>query len=154
MKRLKAIKKKIKNKLFKRFFSEYRIKQNNNYSDFTPEELSIIGQVKAYTMTSPERIVSLVRAINYIEANNIEGSIVECGVWKGGSMMAALLALKEQRRKIYLYDTFEGMSEPTKDDESYKNESAKEAFLNNDDYWKRIECYSTLEEVEHNIYSI
>ena len=154
MTRLIKFKKKIKKKIFNKFFSEYRIVQKNNYSDFTAEELRIIERVKAYTMTSPERIVSLLRAINYIEESNIEGSIVECGVWKGGSMMAALLALKGQTRDIYLYDTFEGMSEPTKEDKSYKNESAKEAFLNKDDYWKRIECYSTLEEVEHNIYNV
>ena len=154
MEKLIKFKKKLKKKIFKRFFSEYRIVQKNNYSDFTMAEQRIVDSVKTYTMTSPERIVSLIRAINYVEENNIQGSIVECGVWKGGSMMAALLAMKEQRRKIYLYDTFEGMSEPTKDDESYKNESAKEAFLNKDDYWKRIECYSTLKEVEHNIYSL
>lgn len=154
MKRLIDLKKKIKKKIFKRFFSEYRTRQSNNYSDFSDEEQRIIDIVKIYTMTSPERIVSLIRAVNYIEENNIEGSIVECGVWKGGSMMAALLAMKEQGREIFLYDTFEGMSEPTKDDESYKNESAKDAFLNKDDYWKRIECYSTLDEVEHNIFSI
>lgn len=153
MKRLIKLKKKIKKKIFENFFSEFRMKQNNNYSDFSDEELSVFEKVKDYTMTSPERIVSLIRAINYIEKNSIEGSIVECGVWKGGSMMAALLAMKDQRRKIYLYDTFEGMSEPTEDDESYKNESAKEAFLNKDEYWKRIECFSTLEEVEKNIYS-
>jgi len=148
------IKKRIKNKLFRRFFSEYRIKQNNNYSDFTDKELVILEEVKAYTMTSPERIVSLVRAINYIEENDIEGCIVECGVWKGGSMMAALLALREKNRNIYLYDTFEGMSEPTNKDESYKNESAKEAYLTKNEYWKRIECYSALDEVKNNIHNI
>ncbi|PWI31714.1 macrocin O-methyltransferase [Flavobacteriaceae bacterium LYZ1037] len=151
---MKAIRKKIKNKLFKKFFLEYKIQQNNNYSDFTDEELGIIKHVKGYTMTSPERIVSLVRAINYVEKNNIEGSIVECGVWKGGSMMATILAMKEKNKDIYLYDTFEGMSEPTKEDKSYKNESAQEAFLSKDEYWKRIECYSTIDEVKSNIFSL
>ncbi|MGV8813815.1 MAG: TylF/MycF/NovP-related O-methyltransferase [Gelidibacter sp.] len=152
--RLKKIKKRIKNQIFKKYFSEYKVESNKNYTDFTLEELEIIEKVKAYTMTSPERIVSLIRAINYIEENNIEGSVVECGVWKGGSIMATLLALKEKTRDIFLYDTFEGMSEPTLEDKSYKNESAQKAYLDKGDSWKRIECYSTLDEVEHNIYSI
>ena len=148
----KKIKQKVKKRIYKRFFAEYRVIQNNNYSDFSIRELDIINKVKPFTMTSPERIVSLIRAINYVEDNNIEGSIVECGVWKGGSMMAALLALKTNNRSIYLYDTFEGMSEPTKEDNSYKNESAQKAYLTKDDYWKRIECHSSLNEVENNIY--
>lgn len=151
---MKNFKKKLKKKIFKKYFSEYRTVQKNNYSDFTPEEQQIVEKVKPYTMTSPERIVSLIRAVNYIETNKIEGSIVECGVWKGGSMMAALLALNEKRRDVFLYDTFEGMSEPTYKDKSYKNESAKDAYLNKDDYWKRIKCYSTLEEVKNNVYNL
>lgn len=143
--------KKIKKGIFKKFFAEYRVVQKNNYSDFNIEERSIVEQVKAYTMTSPERIVSLIRAIDYVEANAIEGSIVECGVWKGGSVMAALLALKQHYRTVYLYDTFEGMSEPTQEDKSYKGESATKAFMNKDEYWERIACYSTLDEVKKNI---
>ena len=143
--------KKIKKKIFKKFFAEYRVVQKNNFSDFTDEERSIIEKVSAYTMTSPERIVCLIRAIDYVEANAIEGSVVECGVWKGGSIMAALLALKESHRTVYLYDTFEGMSEPTKEDKSYKDESATKAFLNKDEYWEKIACYSTLDEVKENI---
>lgn len=146
--------KKIKNKIFTSFFSEYRVVQKNNYSDFSEEEKNIMEKVKGYTMTSPERIVSLVRSIDYVEVNAIGGSIVECGVWKGGSVMAALLALKDNTRTVYLYDTFEGMSEPTQEDKSYKNESATEAFMNKDEYWERIACYSTIDEVKNNIRKI
>lgn len=149
----KKVKQKIKTKIFKKYFTEYKVFQKNNYSDFSNDELDIVNNVKSYTMTSPERIVSLIRAINYIEENNIEGSVVECGVWKGGSTMAALLALKNKNRSIYLYDTFEGMSEPTKEDESFKDESAHKAYQTKDEYWKRIKCYSSLSEVEHNIHS-
>ena len=47
------------------------------------------------------------------------GAVVECGVWKGGSMMAAaltLLRLGDTERDLYLYDTFEGMRRPTDED--------------------------------------
>jgi hypothetical protein len=77
------------------------------------------AKVRAYTMTSPERVFSLCEAVKYIATNNIEGDIVECGVWKGGSMMAVantLLKYGDIQRHLYLFDTFEGMSEPTDND--------------------------------------
>jgi O-methyltransferase len=46
---------------------------------------------------------------------------VECGVWKGGSVLAMILALQRlgiDDREIWLYDTFEGMTEPTEHDTS------------------------------------
>lgn len=152
MKIVREIKKKIKHKLFRRFFSEFRIKTSNNYSDFTDKELGIIEKVKDYTMTSPERIVSLVRAVNYIEKNDIEGSVVECGVWKGGSIMAVLHALNSLKevRDIYLYDTFEGMTEPKDIDLSIRGESAKNLYQDSNGNW----CFSSLEEVKNNITSI
>ncbi|SVD44470.1 uncharacterized protein METZ01_LOCUS397324, partial [marine metagenome] len=72
-----------------------------------------------YTLTSMERCFSLYKAIQYIVKGNIPGDIVECGVWRGGSAMLAALTLIENKqtyRKIYLYDTYEGMPEPTDKD--------------------------------------
>ena len=61
--------------------------------------------------------------------------------------------MKNTDRKIYLYDTFEGMSEPTEKDISYKNEDAdiewKESQKGNINEW----CYSPLDEVKNNLYS-
>ena len=72
-----------------------------------------------YTLTSMERCYSLYRAVQYITKGDIPGDIVECGVWRGGSAMLSALTLVEMNqthRKIYLYDTYEGMSEPTDKD--------------------------------------
>ena len=72
-----------------------------------------------YTLTTVERCYSLYKAIKYITKQDISGDIVECGVWRGGSAMLAALTLIENQqthRKIYLYDTYEGMSEPTDKD--------------------------------------
>jgi O-methyltransferase len=74
-------------------------------------------------MTSPERVCALVDAVQFIVRNGIPGSIVECGVWRGGSMMAvalSLLKLKAPLRHLYLFDTFEGMPKPTKYDVDLK----------------------------------
>lgn len=70
-------------------------------------------------MTSYERIWALIRAIEYISRQPIKGDIVECGVWRGGSMMAAALKLRElqdSNRTLWLYDTYEGMTPPTAED--------------------------------------
>ena len=107
-------------------------------SDCTDIEKENIATVRKYTMTSIERQVSLSRAVDYLIENNIPGDIVECGVWKGGSMMLIarkLLQLKNSDRKLFLFDTFEGMSEPDEKDVSsettqqQKNFSAKENRL-------------------------
>lgn len=76
----------------------------------------IISRTKPFTLTSPARVAALCDAITYIVRNSLAGAIVECGVWRGGSMMAAalrLLQLGVDDRDLYLYDTFQGMTAPT-----------------------------------------
>ena len=64
--------------------------------DFSSNNVEILEAVKLYTMTGHERVNALIDAISYLEDNKIDGDIVECGVWKGGSIMAAALKLKRQ----------------------------------------------------------
>jgi O-methyltransferase len=84
-----------------------------------PPEVDLYSRVRPYTATTPERVVGLIDAVKYVTKNGIPGSIVECGVWRGGSVMTiawTLLELGDTSRDIYLYDTFEGMSEPSDKD--------------------------------------
>ena len=70
-------------------------------------------------MTSSERIWALLESVRYVTAQGIPGSVVECGVWRGGSMMAVALQLKALEatdRELWLYDTFTGMTEPSAED--------------------------------------
>lgn len=102
--------------------------------DFSKEDVGIIRRVREFTMTSAERIYALIHAVRYVSVNNIAGDIVECGVWKGGSMAAAarmLVQLRDFRRDLYLFDTFEGMSEPTKNDVDYDGKEAAQLLLTN-----------------------
>ncbi len=101
--------------------------------DFSPEEIADYQAVEPYTLTGPLRTVSLVRAIEYLVHHRIPGDIVECGVWKGGSMMAAARALLrlQETRQLWLFDTFQGMSEPTAEDVSVCNISAEEDYKGN-----------------------
>lgn len=86
------------------------------------EDQAIYAFVRPYTMTTQTRVFALIESIRYVEREQIPGAIVECGVWRGGSMMAAikaLTALGVTNREIYLFDTFEGMTAPSKEDDGF-----------------------------------
>jgi O-methyltransferase len=90
--------------------------------DFDQASIETILSVSPFTQTSPERIFALCNAVKYIVANKIPGAMVECGVWKGGSMAAiarTLIQLEDYSRDLYLYDTFEGMTRPGEKDIDY-----------------------------------
>lgn len=57
-------------------------------------------------------------ALNYILDKNIEGDIVECGVLSGNyeAIWIAELKKRHQKRHIYMYDTFKGLTKPTEND--------------------------------------
>jgi predicted O-methyltransferase YrrM len=103
---------------------------------------------------SPERFAALCNAVEYVIHHDIPGSIVECGVFRGASMMAAahtLVRLGRTDRDLYLFDTFEGMSEPTDRDVTVAGARAL-------DFWRdrRTErgadwCFASLEDVRANM---
>src|SRR3546814_3269529 len=83
-------------------------------------------------MTSPERIYGLVKAVDYVCQNAIDGDIVECGVWRGGSSIAVaqrLCEIGEIQRHLWLYDTFAGMPAPSEVDVSRSGASAITKFV-------------------------
>tara|TARA_X000000950_G_scaffold288478_1_gene405456 strand:+ start:3302 stop:4042 length:741 start_codon:yes stop_codon:yes gene_type:complete len=146
------LKKIIKN--FLKLFG-YNIISNDYPIDFTKEDKKIIEEVSHYTMTSPERIKCLIEGTKYVVKNKIEGSFVECGVWKGGSVMVSMLILKSlntTNREFYLYDTFDGMSEPTEHDTDFSQNEAKELLkTNTKNKENKIWCFSPLEDVKNNL---
>ncbi len=126
-------------------------------ADFEKLHIDTIRKVQTETMTSPERIFGLVEATKYIVANNIPGDIVECGVWRGGSVMAIIHVLEEMHsadKSIYLYDTFDGMTEPTGEDVSVHGGSAKDLLKENKkDEENVIWAYSGIDIVKKNVYA-
>jgi len=104
----------------------------NGLSD---DEKNILGKSDGWTMCSPLNRHLIMESTKYILRNNIEGDIVECGVWRGGMMQIVartILSLEvnidEQKnvRKLWLYDTFQGMPEPEHelDRDMYRGEHA------------------------------
>ena len=89
--------------------------------------MSFYERCNAHTMTSLERLYGLHRAVEYLQRHGIEGDVVECGVWRGGSTMMAALSLMHfcgVERDLYLFDTFQGMPEPTEEDYKFGEGSA------------------------------
>ena len=100
--------------------------------DFGSDEAQLIREVRPWTMTSPERIYALIQALRYVSSSSIPGAIVECGVWKGGSMAAIakrLLQTNDVSRDLYLFDTFEGMPAPLAEDADYSGRPASQVLL-------------------------
>lgn len=124
-------------------------------ADLSPSDRQIIQRVSPFTMTSLERRASLLGAVDHIVKHRISGDIVECGVWRGGSMMAialALMARGDTSRHLYLYDTFEGMSEPTEHDKALSGELAQ-AQLERTDREHPLWAVAGLEDVKANLAS-
>ena len=107
-------------------------------------------------MTTPPRVYALVRAVEYVAARGVPGAIVECGVWRGGSMMAAaltLLRLGVSDRELYLYDTFAGMPPPTEVDTTRSGERAADLLAQGDES-SHIWAIASLEDVRAAVLSV
>lgn len=142
--------KRIYRKLAARVLNKYYVPPDMD-SDFT----EIYKKSTKYTMTSIERMYSLYKSVEYIVRQQIPGSIVECGVWKGGSSMVAALTLMKMGvtdKKIYLYDTFEGMPQPQDVDVSLYGQSAIRRWQQMNAVNKKWD-FSPLEEVKRNLVS-
>jgi hypothetical protein len=99
--------------------------------DFSPADRALVESVRPYTMTSPERIVGLAAATRWLAATGVAGDVVECGVWRGGSMMVIAKVLLEAGaadRDLYLFDTFTGMTAPTDEDLDHLGRPAAARF--------------------------
>ena len=126
--------------------------------DMEKEFIEIYNRCSSYTMTSIERMYALYKGVEYICQNNIKGDFVECGVWRGGSSMVMALSLMKfnnVENKIFLYDTFEGMSEPTGKDIDLHGKSADELLAQHSktNDINSVWCYETLDEVKKNLES-
>jgi hypothetical protein len=100
-------------------FELVRIPSHPYPADMDGFVVDVIERVRPYTLTSHERIAALVEAVRYIIRANVPGAIIECGVWRGGSMMAVALTLNElgvNDRDLYLFDTFTHTPPPGEND--------------------------------------
>lgn len=132
--------------------------------DTAPEFVPIYLKAVPYTMTSVPNMFAFYSAVKHAAESGVPGDIVECGVWRGGSCMIAALTLAAlepgSARKVWLYDTFAGMSAPTDADQpigfgrSAIQEDPKETWrkLQVDDRLNQW-CLASLPDVKRNLSS-
>jgi O-methyltransferase len=124
--------------------------------EFTQKEKEIFDYVinEKLTMTSPQDIVTTILCAKHAALNDMKGDFVECGVWRGGNVVAAKLIFDEMNYKneIYLYDTFTGMTEPSDKDINLKTDESMEDLYYIDKKEDHHDwCFSSIEEVKNNI---
>jgi len=118
-------------------------------SHFDTTAKAIIRRVRPRTMTKPVKLFGLIEATRYVVRHCIPGDIVECGVWRGGSMQAAALALLDAGvtdRELHLFDTFEGMPPPIERDRRHDGRPAAE-LLASQDRNAKVWAVATLDDV-------
>jgi O-methyltransferase len=119
-------------------------------ADYDEEAKAVITAVRPYSMTPAERVNALILATRYVVRHRIPGAVVECGVWRGGSMHAVartLLSLGATDRDLYLFDTFEGMPPPTEQDRRHDGEPAAR-LLAGSEQDSLIRAVASLEDVK------
>ncbi|WP_443646527.1 TylF/MycF/NovP-related O-methyltransferase [Candidatus Ponderosibacter sp. Uisw_141_02] len=106
-----------------------------------------------YTMTSVLRLVNTLKSCRYVVENKIPGDFVEAGVWRGGNGILAKKLFDEldSQRHVWMFDTFEGMTEPTEFDVAAKSKKHalgkyKRRQLDTHNEW----CFASLEDVQDN----
>lgn len=123
--------------------------------EFSQQDRELIKHVvdNELSMVSVPGLCATLKAARYVAENQIEGDFVECGVWRGGN---ALIAAEIFRRygldkRVFLFDTFMGMTEPSDDDRGISdNEPAINKYKTeqrpNHNNW----CYAPIDEVRAN----
>src|SRR4030095_6442827 len=79
-----------------------------------PPKRRTLRLVAPYTMVGLRRLINAWDLVKRADSAALPGAIVECGVYKGGS--SAVMASASPLRTIWLFDSFEGLPEPTVQD--------------------------------------
>jgi len=105
----------------------------------------VLAEVGPYTKSSPERISAMASAIH--ETRDISGDIVECGVLRGGNIILARKLAPD--RVCWLFDTFDGMTEPKNVDVTRSGRSALQSYARKVKAGRKWSCVS-IDDVKKN----
>lgn len=125
------------------------------HPDMEQDFAAALALANPFTMTSVERMYALWQATRHVVRTGVQGDVVECGVWRGGSSLLAAQALAsvgERDRTIWLYDTFEGMSAPTERDVSVSGERIIDRWDGlQHDLDDPVLCFANLDDVKRTM---
>ncbi|MBI1984583.1 MAG: macrocin O-methyltransferase [Candidatus Wildermuthbacteria bacterium] len=116
--------------------------------------LMLFLRISPYTMVEYKRLANACTVAEFLERNRIPGAFVECGVWKGGAigLMAKVADKAKSGRKIWLFDSFEGLPEPTKKDGATASTYA--AHRDSGALRSIEKCVGPLEDVKQLFFSV
>jgi hypothetical protein len=92
----------------------------------------LVDRVRPYTVVAPAGLVQVARIVRSTLADKVPGDIVECGTYRGGTsfLMADLLRQgAETDRRVWMFDSFEGLPPP----EELDGKAAVDFAVNTDD---------------------
>ena len=153
---MKTIIKNIINKIIKNSGFEI-INKNQKIVEMTPYDEKLIKLAGQYSMTPQIRMFTLLQSLRYLKSKNIVGDYVECGVWKGGNLILFKKFLEDEnisnnkKIKICAYDTFEGMTEPDRNDLALNNNEKASLLLKKSKKNTHIWGICSLSEVKKNL---
>jgi hypothetical protein len=69
---------------------------------------------RAHTMIGRKRMENIRYCLQSVLENNIEGDVIETGVWRGGAciFMKGILKAYNSNKKVFVADSFEGLPRP------------------------------------------
>jgi hypothetical protein len=76
---------------------------------------AILQRIHPHTMVPREALIELARQVRTVIEQSIPGQLVECGAWRGGASFLMAEILKHAGvtdRRVWLFDSFEGIQPP------------------------------------------
>lgn len=78
---------------------------------------AVLARIKPLSKASLPRLLALAGALRRLDAEDIAGDLVECGVFQGANII--LMRTLSPQRICWLFDTFAGMTRPGEHDGDY-----------------------------------
>lgn len=120
--------------------------------EFEARDVRILNYVRdrKLTMAGQLRIIATINACKHAVLAEVPGDFVECGVWRGGNSLAAKMTFEayDSQKRVFLFDTFAGMTPPTKYDTSAYEKVDSQAQFKAGDRGKHNDwCFASLDDV-------
>ena len=121
------------------------------------KDLTAMYTVAPISTMSTSRMQAVMDAVRHVSKNNIEGDIVECGVFMGGNIALCVAEMFNNglmKRKFWAYDTFEGVPKSELSDSDREIEIHMEGLGDSVEKWydeKDKWCFCNKSAVELNV---
>jgi O-methyltransferase len=89
-------------------------------------KMTLLLRVAPYTLMSYPTLLTIHEIASSMEKTKTPGAWVECGTWNGGSAaIIGRICKKNPARQLWLFDSWEGLPEPTQEDVSFEGKAGQ-----------------------------